>query len=173
VACDTCERGHGRTRAAHPEDHLDSQTTGLPRAVQAIQISTRSGSGNPEGGITAHPTGEWAKRQAGNLLMNLEDHADGLKFLIGDRDAKFTAAFDAVLAAPACESSGPPCGRPGRTRSPSGWVSSSDLAPLSSSCSPAQLSDIPGPCAQPRQLVRGAGRARMIMLGGRSGGRTS
>jgi putative transposase len=31
--------------------------------------------------------------------MNLEDHADGLKFLIRDQDAKFTAAFDAVLIA--------------------------------------------------------------------------
>jgi putative transposase len=31
--------------------------------------------------------------------MNLEDQADGLKFLICDRDTKFTAEFDAVFSA--------------------------------------------------------------------------
>jgi hypothetical protein len=48
-------------------------------------------------GITAHPAGDWVIQQARNLLINLEGQAGGLKFLIRDRDAKFTAAFDAVF----------------------------------------------------------------------------
>ena len=72
-------------------------------------------------GITAHPTGEWVTQQARNLLMNLDDHRDSFKFLIRDRDTKFTASFAAVLAAAGdADHQVPRCGCPGRTRSPSG-----------------------------------------------------
>src|ERR1039458_3125351 len=49
-------------------------------------------------GITIHPTGEWTAQQARNLMMDLGEQADRVKFLIRDRGSNFTAAFDAVLA---------------------------------------------------------------------------
>jgi len=49
-------------------------------------------------GATAHPTAAWVAQAARNLAMDPHDAGSTARFLIRDRDGKYPAAFDTVLA---------------------------------------------------------------------------
>ena len=54
-------------------------------------------------GVTDHPTGFFVTQVARDLAGDLAEHARSFRFLIRDRDAKFTASFDEVFASEGIE----------------------------------------------------------------------
>ena len=48
-------------------------------------------------GCTSHPKSKWVTQQARQLMWDLEDDEPSLRFLIRDRDTKFTDSFDTVF----------------------------------------------------------------------------
>jgi putative transposase len=48
-------------------------------------------------GATARPNGKWMVQQARNLAWTLSERATPVRFLIRDRDSKFTRAFDEIF----------------------------------------------------------------------------
>jgi transposase len=49
-------------------------------------------------GVTPHPNAAWVTQAARNLVIDLEDTGCQVKYLIRDRDGKYPALFDTILA---------------------------------------------------------------------------
>ena len=88
-------------------DFLTVETVFLRRLYVLIfvELSTRQ---VHLGGVTANPTGLWVTQRARELIGGFA----GFRFLIRDRDAKFSASFDAVFEAEGIEVIRIPVGAP-------------------------------------------------------------
>jgi transposase InsO family protein len=76
--------------------HIDTALGQRLYAMAFLEHGTRRLHLTP---VTAHPTGQWAVQQAREFTTALADHGDRIRFLLRDRDTKYTASFDAVFAA--------------------------------------------------------------------------
>jgi putative transposase len=80
-------------RSARPTHHL---STSSDEQIDSADSSTNTAS-RPEDRDLRTPHGAWVTQQARNLLMRLDDEGACVRFLIRDRDSKFTRDFDQVF----------------------------------------------------------------------------
>ncbi len=75
-------------------------------------------------GITTNPDGRWVTQQGRNLLMELGDKGIRPRFLVPDRDSKFTRDFDEVFRSERIRVIKAPVGAPKARAHAERWVGS-------------------------------------------------
>ena len=74
--------------------HLDTALGNRLYALAFLEHATRRPHNTR---VTAHPSRSWAAQQARNLAADLDTRLDSLRFLLRDRDDKYSPAFDAIF----------------------------------------------------------------------------
>ena len=87
-------RSHARTMLA--VDFFTVETIGLQRLYVLVFIELASRRVHIAG-CTRHPNAHWVTQQARQFAWTLAEGIDPPRFLIRDRDQKFTSGFDAVF----------------------------------------------------------------------------
>jgi putative transposase len=86
----------GRGRLLHHRDGLAQAT------VRALLHRARQPT-RPPGRLHRDPTGDWVVQQARQFAWTLQEQRSSFRFLIRDRDSKFSRDFDAVFASEGIE----------------------------------------------------------------------
>jgi transposase InsO family protein len=71
---------------------------------------------------TSKPDTSWMRQQARNLLMDLDDRSQRPRFLIHDRDTKFSRAFDSIFQSDGMEIVRTPIQAPNANAYAERWV---------------------------------------------------
>ncbi len=73
-------------------------------------------------GVTANPNGPWVAQVARNFVAELDETGRRLRFLVSDRDTKFTAGFDQIFASIGVEAIRTPIRSPKANAFAERWV---------------------------------------------------
>ena len=85
--------------ATHLQNRRSRRSEAEPHRCPGLEFPRRLSRRVQLAGITTQPDGAWTTQAARNVLMDLDQRATSVKFLIRDHAGQFTSSFDAVFTA--------------------------------------------------------------------------
>jgi putative transposase len=136
--------------------------TTVAKILRRAGVSPAGGRRVHVAGCTANPDGRWTDQQARQLAWSLSERAIPARFLIHDRDSKFSRAFDEVFRSEGVEIIQHPISGPEgkRVRRTLGRHDSSRLPRLAPDQQPQTTRARPAHLRRPLQHPQAASRAR-------------